>query len=56
MRKLVLFLHASLDGYVEGSIGEMDIRWVAYDSDLEKHARGILSTADTVLWGRGTIR
>lgn len=56
MRKLVLFLHASLDGYVEGPNGPMDIGWVSYDADLEKHAKEILSTADTVLWGRGTYQ
>lgn len=39
MRKLVLFLHASLDGFVEGPNGEMDIGWVSYDADLEKHPR-----------------
>lgn len=56
MRKLVLFLHASLDGFVEGPNGEMDIGWVSYDSDLEKHAKEILNTADTVIWGRGTYQ
>jgi len=56
MRKLVLFLHASLDGFVEGPKGAMDIGWVSYDADLEKHAKEILSTADTVLWGRGTYQ
>jgi dihydrofolate reductase len=55
-RKLVLFLHASLDGFVEGPNGEMDIGWVSYDADLEKHAKEILSSADTVLWGRGTYQ
>ncbi len=54
MRKLVLFLHASLDGFVEGPNGPMDIGWVSYDADLEKHAKHILSSADTVIWGRGT--
>jgi dihydrofolate reductase len=56
MRKLVLFLHASLDGFVEGPNGEMDIGWVSYDAELEKHAKEILSTADTVIWGRGTYQ
>src|SRR3569832_1277805 len=54
MRKLVLFLHASLDGFVEGPNGAMDIGWVSYNAELEKHAKEILSTADTVIWGRGT--
>lgn len=56
MRKLGLFLHASLDGFVEGRNGEMGIGWIAYDGDLEKHAKEILSTADTVVWGRGTYQ
>ncbi|MBL0386793.1 dihydrofolate reductase family protein [Tumebacillus sp. ITR2] len=56
MRKLVLFLHASLDGFVEGPNGEMDIGWVSHDADMEKHAKEILSTADTVIWGRGTYQ
>ncbi|MEH7336878.1 dihydrofolate reductase family protein [Neobacillus drentensis] len=56
MRKLVLFLHASLDGFVEGPKGEMDIGWVSYDADFEKHSKDILSTADTVIWGRGTYQ
>lgn len=56
MRKLVLFLHASLDGYVEGPNGAMDIGFVAYDADLEQHAKRILSTADTVIWGRATYQ
>jgi len=54
MRKLVLFLHSSLDGFVEGPNGAMDIGWVSYDQDLANHAKNILSTADTVMWGRGT--
>lgn len=56
MRKLILFLHASLDGFVEGPNGAMDIGWIAYDADLAKHAREILSTVDTVIWGRATYQ
>lgn len=56
MRKLVLFLHASLDGFVEGPNGAMDIGWISYDGDLEKYAKEVLSTADTVIWGRGTYQ
>lgn len=54
MRKLVLFLHSSLDGFVEGPKGAMDIGFVSYDADLENEAKNILSTVDTVVWGRGT--
>ena len=56
MRKLILFLHSSLDGFVEGPKGEMDIGWVYYDADLEKHAKEVLSTVDTVIWGRSTYQ
>src|SRR5215471_12795644 len=54
MRKLVSFLHSSLDGFVEGPKGAMDIDFVAYDKDLEAEATEVLSTVDTVIWGRGT--
>jgi len=56
MRKLILFLHASLDSFVEGPNGAMDIGWIAYDADLANHAKEILSTADTVIWGRVTYQ
>ncbi|PEL11193.1 dihydrofolate reductase family protein [Bacillus sp. AFS017336] len=54
MRNVILFLHSSLDGFVEGPNGAMDIGFVAYNEELEKHAREILSTVDTVFWGKGT--
>lgn len=38
MRKLVVFLHSSLDGFVEGAQSAMDIGWVAYNSELEEFA------------------
>lgn len=56
MRKLILFLHASLDSFVEGPNGAMDIGWIAYDADLANHANKILSSADTVIWGRATYQ
>ena len=55
MRKVVLGLHASLDGMVEGPKGVMDIGWVSYDENLEKFAQQIFSTVDTILWGRATF-
>jgi dihydrofolate reductase len=54
MRKLIVFLHASLDGMVEGPNGVMDIGWITYDGDMEKYAEEVLSTVDTVLWGKNT--
>lgn len=54
MRKLVVFLHSTLDGFVEGPAGAMDIGWVAYDNELEDFADKVLHTADTIVWGRKT--
>ncbi|UBH15635.1 dihydrofolate reductase family protein [Macrococcus armenti] len=54
MRQLTLFLHSSLDGYAEGPNGAMDIGFIAYNEELEQFANKVLSTADTVLWGRQT--
>lgn len=54
MRKVIVFLHSSLDGIVEGPNGVMDINWISYDEDLAKHSDEVLRTVDTVLWGRGT--
>ncbi|UBH22617.1 hypothetical protein LAU42_01330 [Macrococcus armenti] len=54
MRQLTLFLHSSLDGYAEGPNGAIDIVFVAYNEELEQFANKVLSTVDTVLWGRQT--
>ena len=45
----LLFLHSSLDGFVEGLNGAMDIVFFAYDHDLESYANLTLATADTIL-------
>ncbi|WEM59106.1 hypothetical protein P1T47_06530 [Streptococcus parauberis] len=49
MRELILFLHSSLDAFVEGPNGAMDIVFFAYDHDLESYANLTLATADTIL-------
>lgn len=54
MRKLVVFLHSSLDGFVEGPQGDMDIGWITYNHELEDFANEVLQTADTIVWGRKT--
>ena len=54
MRKLIVFLHSTLDGFVEGPKGAMDIGWVAYNEELEKFADDVLSNTDTIVWGRKT--
>lgn len=54
MRKLVVFLHMSLDGIVEGPNGAMDIGFVQYNHELEEFANQVTAKADTILWGRST--
>ncbi|MGQ7366528.1 dihydrofolate reductase family protein [Streptococcus suis] len=54
MRKLVIFLHMSLDGIVEGPNGAMDIGFVQYNHELEEFANQVTANADTILWGRST--
>ncbi|HEL2738822.1 TPA: dihydrofolate reductase family protein [Streptococcus suis] len=54
MRKLVIFLHMSLDGIVEGPNGAMDIGFVQYNHELEEFANKVTANADTILWGRST--
>jgi dihydrofolate reductase len=53
MRKIISYLHASLDGFVQGT-NDWDLNWISYDAALENYAKEITSTADTVLWGRVT--
>ncbi|SHF01213.1 Dihydrofolate reductase [Seinonella peptonophila] len=54
MRKIILYMHTSLDGCVEGST-DWDLNWIPYDHALEKYANEILKKVDTVLWGRSTF-
>jgi len=47
MRKIVLFLHQSLDGYCatpDGGLG-----WIPYNGALEKYAEGIVKTVGSPL-------
>jgi len=53
MRKLILYMHASLDGFVQGE-QDWDIGWIIHDEEMEQYAEESFSTVDTVLWGRGT--
>ena len=52
MRKLVLFMHASLDGFVAGPNGEMD--WIHVDDEIFDYAGGRTDRSDTALYGRKT--
>lgn len=52
MRKLVLFMHVSLDGFVAGPNGEMD--WIIADEAMFDLAASRTNEADTALYGRIT--
>jgi dihydrofolate reductase len=52
MRKLVSFMHVSLDGFVVGPKGEMD--WILVDEEIFDYAGYRTNEADTALYGRVT--
>ncbi len=52
MRKLVSFMHVSLDGFVAGPNGEMD--WIKVDEEIFEYAGDRTNLADTALYGRMT--
>ena len=54
MRKVVLFMHLSLDGFAAGPNGELD--WISYDQELEKYAEEVVSTVGSPLYGRVTYK
>jgi dihydrofolate reductase len=52
MKKLVLLMHTSLDGFVAGPNGEMD--WIHADKEMFKIAGKRTDESDTALYGRVT--
>ena len=54
MRKVVLFMHMSLDGFAAGPNGELD--WISYDAELEKYAESVVSSVGSPLYGRITYQ
>jgi dihydrofolate reductase len=50
MRKLILSMMMSLDGYVEGPNGEMD--WFTINDEIIRSAAGFLGGIDTLIFGR----
>jgi len=54
MRKLVLFMHTSLDGFTTDSKGKMD--WINVDEEMFDYAGQRTREADTALYGRGTYQ
>jgi len=54
MRKIISFMHISLDGYVAGPNGEMD--WIKVDEEIFDHVGKRISEGDTALYGRVTYQ
>ena len=52
MKKLILFEHVTLDGFVAGSNGDMS--WIRVDEALFEFASKQTAEADTALYGRVT--
>ena len=52
MRKLIFFMHTSLDGFVAGLQGELD--WVKFDDGMFDFVASMTDKADTALYGRVT--
>jgi dihydrofolate reductase len=54
MRKVILLMHVSLDGFVAGPKGEMN--WIKVDEELFEPVGKITDEADTALYGRVTYQ
>jgi dihydrofolate reductase len=52
MKKLIVFMHTSLDGFVAGPKGEMD--WIHVDTEMFEYAGRQTDEADTALYGKVT--
>jgi len=52
MRKIISFMHISLDGFVAGPNGEMN--WIKVDQEIFDHVGKRISEGDTALYGRKT--
>jgi dihydrofolate reductase len=53
MRKLTLFMHVSLDGFVAGPNGEME--WIHVDEEIFDYVGRRTAEASTALYGRVTF-
>jgi len=54
MRKIISFMHLSLDGFVAGPNGELD--WAKVDEELFDFVGKRISEGDTALYGRVTYQ
>src|SRR5665213_126697 len=54
MRKIISFMHISLDGFVAGPNGQMN--WIKVDEEIFDHVGKRISETDTALYGRVTYQ
>jgi dihydrofolate reductase len=54
MRKIISFMHISLDGFVAGPNGEMD--WIKIDQEIFDFVAKRINKTDTALYGRVTYQ
>ena len=54
MRKIISFMHISLDGFVAGPNGEMD--WIKVDEEIFEYVGKRIGEGDTALYGRVTYQ
>lgn len=54
MRKLISFMHISLDGFVAGPNGEMD--WIKINNEIFGYVGKRISLGDTAMYGRVTYQ
>ena len=54
MRKIISFMHVSLDGFVAGPKGEMD--WIRVDAAIFDFASFVTESADVAIYGRVTYQ
>ena len=54
MRKVVLFMHMSLDGFAAGPNGELN--FLTYDGELQQYAAELVKTVGSPVYGRTTYQ
>jgi dihydrofolate reductase len=54
MRRIISFMHISLDGFVAGSNGELN--WVTVNEEIFEYIGTRISNGDTALYGRVTYQ
>lgn len=52
MRRIISFMHISLDGFVAGPNGEMN--WIKVDQEIFDHVEKRIKLGDTAIYGRVT--